>query len=1059
MAIFDLPSDARPERDTPVGQDELGRMVYRTASGRQYAMPERPKPVMMPRGPMQGPQAYASPQRMAEMSAYASDLRGMQGSYSTQDIAAAGYSPMEVAAFSTAGQPAMPFSQQMDRDRQRAPADVLQEPDYTMRQEVTYMLQDELILRGGMDAYEAGKYARRVMGDPNAAGILESMGLIDFAALLAGRGAGIAARAATSAPAALVGAFNVQEGGRAASRGYQQGDPLTTALGAVQAAAGMAEMFPAGKMIAEGIARNVSRMDPNTLFSVFGPPIPPQPVRAPDTGAGAGRPPLTFDEVDRAMQEAPAAPITPAMAPEPTAAPPVTMESAALPPPPTSPDALPAPPQALLRQAPAQPAPQVAAPVVANLVSKPERAIIKASVPKANLAPVQEQVAGQKASYPAADGWANVMQVSKVNVKEFKAPKRKENETNAAYAARVSKARDKHEDKFEVEYKEVPYNFDRAPMGVSQEDWQRTMASRQVNEIKLLADRVKAGDPAAIAIVNEANWYRAMRTSLRKEFGGMGDVFADVLGATSAQTGVEMNWNNAIEVMRRFSRGEFDEELRMYDEMLKKGEANPVTLTQMHKDPDSPFRLVTNAAGSLFNANSPSATKALFDMFRVATGAPKTPNFTGNLIGYTNAATIDVWAARHLRRLAGLDRLPPPVEKGVVGDHLKGSTLEKPKIGGEFGFGQRVMADAADQINKQGIIRSVAPNLQDMNPDDLQAVAWFIEKEKWTNNGWTNKAGEGGSFEFESSLAGAPDPAAVKELRRATTASFKAPNKRVKETEAEYAARVEEARAAHSAGVVSAQKQLDEMKAPLARYVLGISVERPGMRPTNVQQADIAARLGEPAKADPSVVTYQINNTYGRFMQSDERAFNAEFVVRKNFDPAGVTRRMVEVAKEADQDAAFISKVMPQRTAESRPGVEVYFRNRQDPDFARRLSDRLTQYGVDGFTFVTDSRVMDRPSAQAGMADEAVAGINGLRFQYIPEFDMGRDAWAAMSPAEKAAKIDEVEDLFMSITEDIQKTEQGISAANLMHYETNVIERDQYDGLLGTRTTASNGQR
>ena len=849
---------------------------------------------------------------------------------------------------------------------------------------------------------------------------------------MAAKGIGMAGRAIAAAPAALSGVFNVEEGSRAASRGYQQGDPLTTALGAVQAAAGMAEMFPAGKMIAEGIARNVSRMDPNTLFSVFGPPIPPQPVRAPETGAGAGRPPLTFDEVDRAMQEAPAAPITPAMAPEPTAAPPVTMESAALPPPPTSPNALPAPPPALLRQAPAQPAPQVAAPVVANLVSKPERAIIKASVPKAKLAPVQEQVAGQKASYPAADGWANVMEVSKV------APKK---------------------DGFEVTYKEVPYSFDRPPMGVSPEDWQRTMASRQVNEIKLLADRVKAGDPAAIAIVNEANWYRAMRNSLRKEFGGMGDVFADVLGATSAQTGVEMNWNNAIEVMRRFARGEYDEELRMYDEMLKKGKVNPTARQQMHKDPDNPFRLITNAAGSLFNANSPAATKALFDMFRVATGAPKTPNFTGNLIGYTNAATIDVWAARHLRRLAGLDRLPPPVEKGVVGDHLKGSTLEKPKIGGEFGFGQRVMADAADQINKQGIIRSVAPNLQDMNPDDLQAVAWFIEKEKWTNNGWTNKAGEGGSFEFESSLAGAPDPAAVKELRRTTTASFKAPNKRVKETEAEYAARVEEARAAHSAGVVSAQKQLDEMKAPLARYVLGISVERPGMRPTNVQQADIAARLGEPAKADPSVVTYQINNTYGRFMQSDERAFNAEFVVRKNFDPAGVTRRMVEVAKEADQDAAFISKVMPQRTAESRPGVEIYFRNRQDPDFARRLSDRLTQYGVDGFTFVTDSRVMDRPSAQAGMADEAVAGINGLRFQYIPEFDMGRDAWAAMSPAEKAAKIDEVEDLFTNIANDIQKTEQGISAANLMHYETNVIERDQYDGLLGAPTATSNGQR
>jgi hypothetical protein len=61
---------------------------------------------------------------------------------------------------------------------------------------------------------------------------------------------------------------------------------------------------------------------------------------------------------------------------------------------------------------------------------------------------------------------------------------------------------------------------------------------------------------------------------------------------------------------------------------------------------------------------------------------------------------------------------------------------------------------------------------------------------------------------------------------------------------------------------------------------------------------------------------------------------------------------------------------------------------------------------------------------------------------------MGKDAWAAMSPAEKATKIDEIEELFDDITRDIVKTEQGISAANLMHYETNVIERGQYDEYL-----------
>jgi hypothetical protein len=112
------------------------------------------------------------------------------------------------------------------------------------------------------------------------------------------------------------------------------------------------------------------------------------------------------------------------------------------------------------------------------------------------------------------------------------------------------------------------------------------------------------------------------------------------------------------------------------------------------------------------------------------------------------------------------------------------------------------------------------------------------------------------------------------------------------------------------------------------------------------------------------------------------------------------------------------------------------------------LSDKLTEYGVDGFTFVTDSRVMDRPSVQAGMAEEAVAGINGLRFQYIPEFDIGRDAWAAMSPTEKAQKIDEVEELFERIVNDLVEEDASISAVNLMNYETTVIERENYDEYL-----------
>jgi hypothetical protein len=949
--------------------------------------------------------------RLAELAGYAQSFPGMVD----EDFIAAGFSPDEVYSYRINQQAqsetarARELASMQEQRRARGQALAAQYPDY-FRQgpetEPLYGIDQRMSdIKAGAELTQDPNFARRQfarlatdLGLPlslteSVFGLAELTPYGSFAS-----GFDVAASIPQTAEYLREGEY-----GRAALSGaggvLAALDVIGASLPITVPAARAVSKIDTGKLAADvvGTGRALVDMDLEFLRGRGNPAL------AQGVGADVpGRPPLTFDEVEAAMKaEAPATVPARAKSPEP----------------PQSSLIMPGDPRFN------EPIDQMPAVVDTKLLMpQQDKDVILANAPKGKAKDIEQQVIAQKSNYPPNDGWAqDVMKVNKISSKK---------------------------DLIEVEYKEVPYGFEKPPFGVNSDQWQATMASKAVDEIKILADRVLAGDPAAEAILKQANWYRGMRTSLRKEFGGMGDVFADLLGATSAQTGVEMNWNNAVEVMRRFSRGEYDTELKMYEDMLEKGNINPTTLQQMHKDPKSPFRLITNAAGSLFNANSPAATKALFDMFRVAGGSPKTPNFTGNLIGYTNAATVDVWAARFLRRISGKDRLPPPVEKGVSGKHLVGSTLEEPNVGGEFGFGQKVLADASAQINQQGIIKSIAPQFADMNPDDLQAVAWFIEKEKWTKNGWTTKAGEGGSFEFESSLAGAADPVLTKTLRRRITESFKPPPMRKTETADAYAARIKPLREAHMSGAAEAQKELDQTKAPLARYVLGISVERPGVRPTNVQQAEIAGRLGEPAKADPSVVTYQINNTYGRFMQSDERAFNAEFVVRQNFDPSGVTRRMVEVAKEADQDAAFISKVVAERTTDSRPGVEIYFRNRQGPDFARTLSDKLTEYGVDGFTFVTDSRVMDQAGRQAALTDEAVAGINGLRFQYIPEFDVGKDAWRNMTPDQRAAKIDEVEELFDDITRDIVKTEKGISAANVMHYETNVIERGGYDEYL-----------
>ena len=258
----------------------------------------------------------------------------------------------------------------------------------------------------------------------------------------------------------------------------------------------------------------------------------------------------------------------------------------------------------------------------------------------------------------------------------------------------------------EVEAEKIPYGFHIVPDGIPKEAWEDTLAARITDEVDSILSRAKAGDQEAIDILKEAAWYRSIRKRLRLEFGGIGDVFADILGTTSAQTGVEQNFDNAIEILRRFSRGEYDKELLAYEKRLRAGESVDGTmLTRMFRDNE--FPLITKASGQLFNANSPASMGALLDMFRAikAGDSPKTPNFTGNLIGLTNGATIDLWAARMLRRLADLPRIPPAAEKGVSGKHLVGSTLYEPKVGGEFGFGQKVFRRAADELNVAGLLK------------------------------------------------------------------------------------------------------------------------------------------------------------------------------------------------------------------------------------------------------------------------------------------------------------------------------------------------------------------
>ena len=611
-----------------------------------------------------------------------------------------------------------------------------------------------------------------------------------------------------------------------------------------------------------------------------------------------------------------------------------------------------------------------------------------------------------RSTYPTSDGW-DKFEITGGSFKENK----------------------KGELIFKPKFKQPAYAFHKPKGKKKYVEHVSEISTKMVNDINAVVARAESGDEAAQEIIAQARWYRDTSVKLRKQFGGLGDLFADLMGATSAQTNVRQNMENALIVLQRFSRGEFDKEIQAYSARKDSGESmGSKDLHPLFKE--GKFPLITKATGELFNANSPAATEALLGLFRnVKTGkAPKTLNFAKNVLNIGDEATIDVWAARYLRDLTGQPRIIPAAEKAVAGKHLVGSTFENSKVGSEFKFGQDVFQKVSEQINADGSINKLDPTLGDLTPKDLQAVAWFMEKEKWGNMGFTDI---GGSASDELALAGSKNQDRISELRDIMG-------------QAKYSAAEKEA----------AETELRTLEAPLERTVLGVSPEREGKVPTNIVMAETASALDAPIRNQDAAIGYQLNNSYGRFrfpgddgemIDVTERSLNAEIVAREDFDPEPVFKALVDTAKKYDQDSVFMAKVVDKTTPNARPGTELFFKRRMPENFAEGVVADLRNLGVDGFTFITDARQSDRVDVQSlanPQATTGTAGLTGVRWLYVPEYD---PKWPLNgTPDEQAKYLITVEDKFHDIMlETLTKYSDDIATGNVLHFDVRTANKPE----------------
>jgi hypothetical protein len=469
-----------------------------------------------------------------------------------------------------------------------------------------------------------------------------------------------------------------------------------------------------------------------------------------------------------------------------------------------------------------------------------------------------------------------------------------------------------------------------------------------VAEVRSIIDQARGGDVNSLVILRNAKWYSNMTEALYREWGGFAPTFADLLGALSPNTPVQTNYDFALEAIRNFSAGKYSNELRSLAQHLASG-----------KDAGSYDGPLILRGGKQYGINSRNAMLAMLDVWMSNVSrhgsAPKARNFGGNLIGRFDSPTVDVWAARTAQRLMGHKRIPPMADGGVGGSFLVGGD-----VGSSYGFMGEALVMAGNDLG--------------MNAPDLQAVLWFSEKRLWTEKGWTNEAGQGGSFE---------------EVSRETDAM---------------------------------------------RSFAGISVQRdapPSPTLKMLTEGELIANLTN----DPDVLAWRAPDTRGEFWDptkapveiTQEHSFDHEVVHTRGWNSESWINGLKDIASREGQTSFLTATVIPTADAlpTDAPGLEVYLRDPvpEGHPLLERLREIVTQGGMTGWTMIRAQRLdmLDPP-----LPNQYI----GIRSLYVHEY-VGAEG------SDRAAEHEKALPGILQAESSIQAIDEVASAATRA-YRTNV---------------------
>ena len=229
-------------------------------------------------------------------------------------------------------------------------------------------------------------------------------------------------------------------------------------------------------------------------------------------------------------------------------------------------------------------------------------------------------------------------------------------------------------------------------------------------------------------------WYSHFVPMLKKAYGKNHEMMAQLLAATSPRNSPAPNFAMANDAIEGYKAGRFDKQIKKYldgTKMLESGSwkswyekqrkadklikprDNPANAAFMAEWIEAHNLAPRQSNGKLYGMHSVPVLQVMAGKWLTENTGPKTLQFVKNLLGVHHGATVDIWAARTMRRLGhkGISerwRILPGNETGVSDT--------------DFAFSQEAFEKAASRLG--------------VKPDALQGAVWFAEKKLWAERGW-----------------------------------------------------------------------------------------------------------------------------------------------------------------------------------------------------------------------------------------------------------------------------------------------------------------------------------